>query len=505
MITIRDLTKKYGCDREKLYNMALSLVGSRLDSHGWGETSVSREDMELIGAVLKDCKLGQQSLKQRVSEIVRQYADKGYNLYQESCADPNDSKEIEYYWDGFHDCAEALIREIEAMAGDNIYEDKVEKVKAYVEKRWSELVAKKADYTDEDVLHELNREISQCGDILSFINSIRETSESSDASIPENTGKDRLAFKALPRLLDMIQPSDRVKYYCGRLADALEREDYTTDAKIVRETVRMMDGEQVAMATMDASPSKPSGFETALAEMADKAQKNVIEPWVIAAQWKDTLASLALKEVPVNRFEAAMHPCDKVIFNEELGCRVNLSQLRRVAARDTIRSEVERLKNELVKNCEGTMFEQGRISALEDTLLFIDSMPEKPVSVELEEEIHNEVVKLHTAPCYDELAAFARHFAQWQERQMMKRVKGGDLEKACREYADQQVERIYPYLSPNLPRTSRMTLKIFDGTDIELAFERGYRRKEQCLLADAVDGVIATLWPNNKGPEDILE
>ena len=378
MITIRDLTKKYGCDSEKLYNMALSLVSSRLDSHGWEVTPVSREDMELIGAVLKDCKLGQQSLKQRVSEIVRQYADKGYALYQESCADPDDSKEIECYWDGFHDCAEALVREIDAMADNCTCEDKVEKIKAFIENRWSELAAKKADYTDEDVLHELDREISQCGDILSFINSIRETSESSDASIPENTGKDRLAFKALPRLLDMIQPSDRAKYYCVRLADALEREGYTTDAKIVRETVRMMDGEKVAMATMDASPSKPSDFEMALAEMADKAQKNVIEPWVIAAQWKDTLASLALREIPVSRFEAAMHPGDKVIFNEELGCRVNLSQLQRVAARGTIRSEVERLKNELVKNCEGTMFEQGRISALEDTLLFIDTMHKEP-------------------------------------------------------------------------------------------------------------------------------
>ena len=383
MTTIEELVKKYGCDREKLYNMALSLVSSRLDSHGWDETPVSREDMELIGAVLKDCKLGQQSLKHRVSEIVRQYADKGYNLYQGGCADSNDSKEIEYYWDGFHDCAEALVREIDAVADDCTYEDKVEKVK-----------------------------------------------------------EDRLAFKALPRLLDMIQPSDRAKYYCGRLADALEREGYTTDAKIVREIFRMMDGERVAMATMDASPSKPSDFEMALAEMADKAQKNVIEPWVVAAQWKDILVSLALKEIPVSRFEAAMHPGDKVIFNEELGCRVNLSQLQRVATRGTIRSEVECLKNELVKNCEGTMFEQGRISALEDILLFIDSMrkepkelvedsgeltpsvakisdQEKPVSADMEAEFLRAAHNLREQPT---LSAWFRHFYNLGKRQVMKNL-----------------------------------------------------------------------------------
>ena len=34
-------------------------------------------------------------------------------------------------------------------------------------------------------------------------------------------------------------------------------------------------------------------FEMALAEMIDKAQKCVVEPWVVAAQWKDELLRLA--------------------------------------------------------------------------------------------------------------------------------------------------------------------------------------------------------------------
>lgn len=41
-------------------------------------------------------------------------------------------------------------------------------------------------------------------------------------------------------------------------------------------------------------------FEMALAEMIDKAQKCVVEPWVVAAQWKDYLIKLAKSEEPVS-------------------------------------------------------------------------------------------------------------------------------------------------------------------------------------------------------------
>lgn len=60
------------------------------------------------------------------------------------------------------------------------------------------------------------------------------------------------------------------------------------------------------------------------------------------------------------------------------------------------------------------------------------------------------------------------------------------LEEAYQKYADHQIERIYPGLSPNLPRPSRMTLKIFDGTDIELAFERGSQWKEMKTKDNAI-------------------
>ena len=55
-------------------------------------------------------------------------------------------------------------------------------------------------------------------------------------------------------------------------------------------------------AFMDSLPNEPvSGdFEMALAEMIGKAQTSVVEPWVIAAQWKDELIKLAKSEEPIS-------------------------------------------------------------------------------------------------------------------------------------------------------------------------------------------------------------
>jgi len=52
---------------------------------------------------------------------------------------------------------------------------------------------------------------------------------------------------------------------------------------------------------MDSIPNEPvSDFEMALTEMIDKAQKCVVEPWAVAAQWKDYLVELAKSEEPVS-------------------------------------------------------------------------------------------------------------------------------------------------------------------------------------------------------------
>ncbi|UKK52642.1 hypothetical protein [Prevotella sp. E2-28] len=70
----------------------------------------------------------------------------------------------------------------------------------------------------------------------------------------EPASKDKFTFTSLPRLLDRIKPTDRVKWYSSRLAYALEKEGYITDAKIVRESIKLMNGEKVPMATMDEEP-----------------------------------------------------------------------------------------------------------------------------------------------------------------------------------------------------------------------------------------------------------
>jgi hypothetical protein len=58
-------------------------------------------------------------------------------------------------------------------------------------------------------------------------------------------------FKALPRLIEMIEPTERAKVYVTKLINSLMLEGYFTDAKIVRNRLRIMNGDTVNMATMD--------------------------------------------------------------------------------------------------------------------------------------------------------------------------------------------------------------------------------------------------------------
>jgi hypothetical protein len=73
-------------------------------------------------------------------------------------------------------------------------------------------------------------------------------------SLQEEPVSKMFTFKAIPRLLEMIEPTDRAKAYIAKLADTLEVEGYLTDAKIVRERIKIMNGEKVPMATMDGEP-----------------------------------------------------------------------------------------------------------------------------------------------------------------------------------------------------------------------------------------------------------
>lgn len=75
----------------------------------------------------------------------------------------------------------------------------------------------------------------------------------------QETTQKPFTFNSLPRLLGMIEPSDRAIAYSNKLADSLESEGYTTDSKIVRESIKIMRGEKVPLATMDETEEESTG------------------------------------------------------------------------------------------------------------------------------------------------------------------------------------------------------------------------------------------------------
>lgn len=99
--------------------------------------------------------------------------------------------------------------------------------------------------------------------------------EECEYSKKEEPVSERFAFKAIPRLLEMIEPTDRAKVYVTKLADALEVEGYSTDAKIVMESLKIMNGEKVPMATMDEEPVSKVWHDAK--ELPDNSEDIVIE------------------------------------------------------------------------------------------------------------------------------------------------------------------------------------------------------------------------------------
>lgn len=76
--------------------------------------------------------------------------------------------------------------------------------------------------------------------------------------------KNTIVFKAIPRLLEMIEPSPRAKAYVAKLVEQLKKEGYFTDAKIAMDYLKIMNGEKVGMATMD--------FEAVIKDMTHTVQ-----------------------------------------------------------------------------------------------------------------------------------------------------------------------------------------------------------------------------------------
>lgn len=76
-------------------------------------------------------------------------------------------------------------------------------------------------------------------------------------------------FKALPRLLEMVDRNERSISYGNKLAEALKDEGYTLDSNIVKESIKLMKGEDVPLATMDDQDSTKSN---------DKEKKSSVAP-----------------------------------------------------------------------------------------------------------------------------------------------------------------------------------------------------------------------------------
>lgn len=78
----------------------------------------------------------------------------------------------------------------------------------------------------------------------------------------EQKSKDKFTFDSIPYLLGMINPTVKAKKYCQKLIYSLRQEGYVTDANILSDYLKLMNGEEVAMATMDGKQVEYSKPET---------------------------------------------------------------------------------------------------------------------------------------------------------------------------------------------------------------------------------------------------
>lgn len=74
----------------------------------------------------------------------------------------------------------------------------------------------------------------------------------------EQKSKDKYTFNSIPYLLGMINPTVKAKKYCQKLIDSLRQEGYVTDADILSDYLKLMNDEEVAMATMDGEQAESS-------------------------------------------------------------------------------------------------------------------------------------------------------------------------------------------------------------------------------------------------------
>lgn len=141
------------------------------------------------------------------------------------------------------------------------------------------------------------------------------------------------------------------------------------------------------------------------------------------------------QEEPVSKFDSCIQPGDDIRYNEELGCRVNLSQLQRVAKKDpkyciyTKDSYTDEERKVLCDGCEEDCEynQKKETDELTHSVTKISDQ-EMPVSVDLE----NAAFDYAEACKYKggEKLLCVEHFkagSQWKEQQMMVKAIDGDI------------------------------------------------------------------------------
>ena len=74
-----------------------------------------------------------------------------------------------------------------------------------------------------------------------------------------------------------------------------------------------------------------------------------------------------------------------------------------------------------------------------------------------------------------------------------------DLELFRTEYVDKEIERIYPNLSPHLPRKQKLRLNVFNGEDLEIAIDKATQWQKEQMMKDAIEGEVTGIGPLTNG------
>lgn len=153
----------------------------------------------------------------------------------------------------------ALKKQLEKIKNENIVmEDYKEKYNKLVE---AIKVLQEANPSNKGIQNWINAKVPELAesedekirkDLISLLNSsingkkvfsINDTTRKQMIAWLEKQGEQKqqdkeYTFKSIPRLLDMIEPSKKAKFYCQKLIDTLKEEGYNTDAKIVGDCLK---------------------------------------------------------------------------------------------------------------------------------------------------------------------------------------------------------------------------------------------------------------------------